>query len=78
MRQIYTVQLKNGEVRDMKIRHTDLKIKHESIEGDNACLSQGFYYCTNIMIKKQVGGERVYLTYSSKLLFIIKADQDWN
>ena len=24
------------------------------------CLSQGFYFCTNIMTKKQVGEERVY------------------
>jgi hypothetical protein len=36
------------------------------------CLSQGFYSCTNIMTKKQVGEERVYLTYTSTLLFITK------
>jgi hypothetical protein len=36
------------------------------------CLSQGFYSCTNIMTKKQVGEERVYLAYSSILLFITK------
>ena len=35
------------------------------------CLSQGFYSCTNIMTKKQVGEERVYLAYTSILLFII-------
>ena len=35
------------------------------------CLSQGFYSCTNI-IKKQVGEERVYLAYTSILLFITK------
>jgi hypothetical protein len=32
------------------------------------CLSQGFYSCTNIMTKKQVGEERVYLAYTSILL----------
>jgi hypothetical protein len=36
------------------------------------CLSQGFYSCTNIMTKKQVGEERVYLAYTSMLLFITK------
>jgi hypothetical protein len=35
-------------------------------------LSQGFYSCTNIMTKKQVGEERVYLAYSSIVLFITK------
>jgi hypothetical protein len=38
----------------------------------NLCLSQGFYSCTNIMTKKQVGEERVYLAYNSILLFISK------
>jgi hypothetical protein len=42
------------------------------------CLSQGFYFCTNIMTKKQVGEERVYSVYTSILLFIIKGSQDWN
>jgi hypothetical protein len=36
------------------------------------CLSQGFYSCTNIIIKKQVGEERVYSAYTSTLLFITK------
>jgi hypothetical protein len=27
------------------------------------CLSQGFYYCINIMTKKQVGEETVYSAY---------------
>jgi hypothetical protein len=36
------------------------------------CLSQGFYSCTNIMAKKQVGEERVYSAYTSILLFITK------
>jgi hypothetical protein len=39
---------------------------------DGLCLSQGFYSCTNIMTKKQVGEERVYLAYTSILLFITK------
>jgi hypothetical protein len=43
------------------------------------CLSQGFYSCTNIMTKKQVGEERVYSAYTSiLLLFITKGSQDWN
>ena len=33
---------------------------------------QGFYSCTNIMTKKQVGKERVYSAYTSILLFITK------
>jgi hypothetical protein len=36
------------------------------------CLSQGFYSCTNIMTKKQVGEERIYLAYTSTRLFITK------
>jgi hypothetical protein len=36
------------------------------------CPSQGFYSCTNIMTKKQVGEERVYSAYTSILLFITK------
>jgi hypothetical protein len=35
-------------------------------------LGQGFYSCTNIMTKKQVGEERVYSAYNSILLFITK------
>jgi hypothetical protein len=42
------------------------------------CLSQGFYSCTNIMTKKQVGEERVYSAYTSILLFITKGSQDWD
>jgi hypothetical protein len=42
------------------------------------CLSQGFYSCTNILTKKQVGEERVYSAYTSILLFITKGSQDWN
>jgi hypothetical protein len=45
---------------------------------DEECLSQGFYSCTNIMTKKQVGEERVYSAYTSMLLFITKGSQDWN
>ena len=40
--------------------------------GSDDCLSQGFYSCTNIMTKKQVGEERVYSAYTSILLFITK------
>jgi hypothetical protein len=51
-----------GEVRDNREPHTSL----------GRCLSQGFYSCTNIMTKKQVGEERVYSAYTSILLFITK------
>jgi hypothetical protein len=37
-----------------------------------SCLSQGFYSCTNLMTKKQIGEERVYSAYTSILLFITK------
>ena len=43
---------------------------------ERGCLSQGFYSCTNIMTKKQVGEERVYLAYISTLLFITERSQD--
>jgi hypothetical protein len=36
------------------------------------CLTQGFYSCTNIMTKNQVGEERVYSAYTSTLLFTTK------
>jgi hypothetical protein len=36
------------------------------------CLSQGFYSCTNITTKKQVGEERVYSAYTFTLLLITK------
>ena len=39
-------------------------------DDDDDCLSQGFYSCTNIMTKKQVGEERVYSAYTSMLQFI--------
>jgi hypothetical protein len=32
----------------------------------------------NIMTKKQIGEERVYLAYTSTLLLITKGSQDWN
>jgi hypothetical protein len=39
---------------------------------DGIVSESGFYSCTNIMTKKQVGEERVYSAYSSILLFITK------
>jgi hypothetical protein len=53
-------------------------MKSKVRKGIPDCLSQGFYSCTNIMTKKQVGEERVYLTYTFTLLFITKGSQDWN
>ncbi len=43
-----------------------------------SCLRQGFYFCTNIMTKKQDGEKRVYSAYTSTQLFITKGSQDWN
>jgi hypothetical protein len=55
-----------------------MRYKQKAYEGEEAYLSQGFYSCTNIMTKKQIGEERVYLAYTSILLFITKGSQDWN
>jgi hypothetical protein len=55
----------------------------ENLEQDKGghfqhCLSQGFYSCTNIRTKNQVGEERVYSAYTSTLLLITKGCQDWS
>jgi hypothetical protein len=42
------------------------------------CLCQGFYSCTNIMTKKQLGEEQPYSAYTSTFLFITKGSQDRN
>jgi hypothetical protein len=34
--------------------------------------------CISAQTKKQVGEERIYLTYTSTLLFITKGNQNWN
>jgi hypothetical protein len=43
-----------------------LNPKAETKKGsfNSSCLSQDFYSCTNIMTKKPVGEERVYLAYT--------------
>jgi hypothetical protein len=51
---------------------TSLELKTQVSSKMTWCLSQGFYSCTNIMTKKQVGEERVYSAYTSILLFITK------
>jgi hypothetical protein len=57
----------------------ELKFMSLSISNKHsACLSQGFYSCTNIVTNKQAGEERVYSAYTSTLLFITKGSQDWN
>jgi hypothetical protein len=63
---------KNGEmIQCIKALYTQVwDLRLDSPEP--MCLSQGFYSCTNIMTKKQVGEERVYLAYTSMLLFITK------
>jgi hypothetical protein len=64
-----------SEARDTRITSGG---KATGRSSQDECLSQGFYSCTNIMTKKQVGEERVYLAYTSILLFITKGSQDWN
>jgi hypothetical protein len=50
-----------------------IRLKHRpKTTWEGMCLSQGFYSCTNIMTKKQVGEEGVYSAYISILLFITK------
>jgi hypothetical protein len=51
---------------------TNLKEVAQEGRKQPSSLSQGFYSCTNIMTKKQVGEERVYSDYTSTLLFITK------
>ena len=58
------IWIRFGRGRHLKIRFQKIKLQ--------VCLSQGFYSCTNIMTKKQVGEERVYSAYISTLLFITK------
>jgi hypothetical protein len=62
-----------------KFKGKELRLKQclglhqdSDLDSDATCLSQGFYSCTNIMTKKQVGEERVYSAYTSILLFITK------
>ena len=46
-------------------RHCEKKGSHSQQDlALDDCFSQGFYSCTNIMTKKQVGEERVYLVYT--------------
>ncbi|EDK98743.1 mCG145843, partial [Mus musculus] len=61
---------KPGSSKDpfLESRHPDVTFSADV----GVCLSQGFYSCTNIMTKKQVGEERIYLAYTSILLFITK------
>jgi hypothetical protein len=62
------------------IRHCNLTILyfthpergHHKPKSNMSCLSHGFYSCTDIMTKKQVGQERVYSAYTSTLLFTTK------
>jgi hypothetical protein len=55
------------EIKKLKTFQSLMKMKPQ-----HTCLSQGFYSCTNIMTKKQVGEEGVYSAYTSIMLFITK------
>jgi hypothetical protein len=48
------------------------KQKQKQKQKQRLCLSQGFYSCTNIMTKNQVGEEKVYSAFTSILLLITK------
>jgi hypothetical protein len=65
----------NGRESPPRIHHISTGLDRR-LKG--TCLSQGFYSCTNIMTKKQIGKKRVYSAYTSILLFITKGSQDWN
>jgi hypothetical protein len=68
-----------GEVKTPKVRYRDRWVNGwMDRQQFGWCLSQGLYSCTNIITKKQVGEERVYLAYTSILLFITKGSQVWN
>jgi hypothetical protein len=56
----------------MEKKIDERKFSSGMVSWRSCCLSQGFYSCTNIMTKKQVGEERVYSAYTSILLFITK------
>jgi hypothetical protein len=43
----------------------------------DTCVSQGFYFCTNITIKKQAEEERVYSAYTY-IAVNYKGSQNWN
>jgi hypothetical protein len=53
----------------------DTDFTHFNID---SCLSQGFYSCTNIMTKKQLGWKGFIQLTLSTLLLITKGCQDWN
>ena len=53
-------------------------LEKEWDQGLSKCLNQGCYSCTNIMTKKQVGEERVYLAYTFHIAFHHQGSQDWN
>jgi len=73
--QAESMTTKTGRWELMSWHTYDCKIyKEQQFRG---CLGQGFYSCTNIMTKKQVGEERVYSAYTSTWLSITKGSQYW-
>jgi hypothetical protein len=52
--------------------------RRESVVSGSESLSQGFYSCTNIMTKKQLGRKGFIQLILSALLLITKGCQDWN
>jgi hypothetical protein len=53
-------------------------IRKQAEQAMGSVLFRGSIPAQNIMTKKQVGEERVYLAYTSTLLFITKGCQNWN
>jgi hypothetical protein len=68
MFEVFIILLTNQEIKFKKFRSHIPTVRIAIIKKRNnrkdslhtGCLSQGFYSCTNIMTKKQVGEEKVY------------------
>ena len=76
------IQSRNGKHIFLRFHLTPVRMVKIKTEATafwlGCCLRQGFYSCTNIMTKKQIGEERVSSAYTSTLLFITKGSQDRN
>ena len=61
-----------------KDNHILIRNLHVQLEVIILFLTPGFYSCTNIMTKKQVGEEMLYSAHTSTQLFITKGSKQWN
>jgi hypothetical protein len=64
-RHVETIQhvLADGDGMDSRLKGRLQNPSVTAVSQVGVCLSEGFYSCTNIMTKKQVGEERVYSAY---------------